>query len=161
MTIQNAIDEVNNLKPNLYGLPEKIKWLSRLDRRIFEEVLMTHWLSEQEKQPFLPEEELRPGPEEDSAYEIALDLPRRHRRRHPPAKLALKEYTEADLDRELIVKEPHDDIYKYWLSAQIDQNNMEFMSFNNSNAVFESIYSSYRNAFNRTHRPKGRRKIYY
>jgi len=157
MTIQNAIDEVNNLKPNLYGLPEKIKWLSRLDRRIFEEILMTHCLSEEEMEPFLPEEEEQPKPEPVSPNEWH-PICRRHRK---PEKLEFKDYTEEDLDKELIVKEPHDEIYKFWLSAQIDQNNMEFMSFNNSNAAFESIYSSYRNAFNRTHRPKSVRKIYY
>lgn len=156
MTIQNAIDEVNNLKPNLYGLPEKIKWLSRLDRRIFEEILMTHWLSEEEKEPFLPEEEEEP---EEEPFD-----PHQWHPLHPcrkPVKLVFQDYTEEDLDKELIVGEPFDDVYKYWLSAQIDQNNMEFISYNNSNAIFESIYSAYRNAFNRTHRPKSGRNIYY
>lgn len=122
MTINQAINEVDNLKPNMYGLPEKIKWLSRLDRRIFEQILMTH------------------EPDEDRTF---------------------AEYTEEDLDRELIVGEPYDEMYVFWLAAQIDQNNMEYVSFNNTNALFESVYSAFRNAFNRTHMPKGRRKIYF
>ena len=39
MTLIQAVNEADNLKPNMYGLPEKIKWLSRLDRRIFEDIL--------------------------------------------------------------------------------------------------------------------------
>ena len=70
-------------------------------------------------------------------------------------------YTEEDQDKELIVKEPYDEIYVHWLSAQIDWNNREYAGFNATNAVFEATYTAFRNAFNRTHMPKGGRKIYY
>ena len=160
MTINQAINEVNNLKPNMYGVPLKIKWLSRLDRRIFEEILLTHELRKKEKEPFLPEEEEE---QEEPGEDFAPWALNRHGRRHrrPEERLVFTEYTEEDMDKELIVGEPYDEIYIFWLSAQIDQNNMEYMSFNNSNAMFESVYTSFRNAFNRTHMPKGKRKIYY
>ena len=133
MTLIQAVNEADNLKPNMYGLPEKIKWLSRLDRRVFDEILLTHELSEEEKAPFLNED----------------------------GEMAFSEYTEDDQDRELIVGEPYDEMYVHWLSAQIDWNNREYAGFNATNAVFEATWSAFRNAFNRTHMPKGGRKIYY
>lgn len=154
MKLIDAINEANNLKPNMYGLPEMIKWLSRLDKRIFDQILMTHWLSDEEKEPFLPEEE-----EEEEGRVFWIGVPPWMRRK--PEKLVFNGYTEEDLDRDLIVKEPYDEIYVHWLEAQIDWNNMEYAGFNNTNAMFESIYSAFRNAFNQTHRPKGRIKTYF
>lgn len=154
MKLIDAINEADNLKPNMYGLPEKIKWLSRLDKRIFDQILMTHWLSDEEKEPFLPEEE-----EEEEGRVFWIGVPPWMRRK--PEKLVFNGYTEEDLDRDLIVKEPYDEIYVHWLEAQIDWNNMEYAGFNNTNAMFESIYSAFRNAFNQTHRPKGRIKTYF
>ena len=152
MTLIQAVNEADNLKPNMYGLPEKIKWLSRLDRRVFEEILLTHELSEEEKAPFHPE-----GPR------VYADPGGAWRTRpiQPEEILEFNGYTEDDQDRELIVGEPYDEMYVHWLSAQIDWNNREYAGFNATNAVFESTWSAFRNAFNRTHMPKGGRNIYY
>jgi len=133
MTIIQAVNEVDNLKPNMYELSDKIKWLSRLDRRIFEQILLTHELSEEEKEPYLNDD----------------------------GELVFEGYDENDQDKELIVHEPYDELYTHWLSAQIDWNNREFIGFNSSNAMFEATYGAFRNAFNQTHMPKGRKKIYY
>jgi len=42
MTIQQALDTVDELKPNQIEEERKIKWLARLDGRIFDEILSTH-----------------------------------------------------------------------------------------------------------------------
>ena len=42
MTVIEAIEEVDNLKPNLFGVPNKIAWLSRLDYRVYRELWETH-----------------------------------------------------------------------------------------------------------------------
>ena len=136
MTLIQAVNEADNLKPNMYGLPEKIKWLSRLDQRIFEEVLLMHELSDEEKEPFM----------------VEIDGKRI---------FSFCVYNENDQEKELIVQEPYDEMYVHWLSAQIDWNNREYAGFNATNAVFEATYTAFRNAFNRTHMPKGGRKIYY
>ncbi|MBQ2558919.1 MAG: hypothetical protein II553_07910 [Lachnospiraceae bacterium] len=136
MTLIQAVNEADNLKPNMYGLPEKIKWLSRLDRRIFEEILLMHELSDEEKEPFM----------------VEIDGKRI---------FSFCAYNENDQEKELIVKEPYDEIYVHWLSAQIDWNNREYAGFNATNAVFEATYSAFRNAFNRTHMPKCGKKIYF
>lgn len=151
----------------MYTLPDKIKWLSRLDTRIFQEVLLTHMLSEEEKAPFLPEPEPEPdpditpglpGPEQEA--ELALDLPGGFCRR-PEEQLVFGGYGADDTEKELIVGEPFDEMYVLWISAQIDWNNMEYESFNNSNAMFESSLQDFKHAFNRTHRPKGIQRRYY
>ncbi len=125
MTIQDAISAVDELKPNMYGTKEKIRWLSRLDARIWEEIISTHEYADDEEE---------------------IDKP---------------SYSEDDTSVELLVGEPYDEIYRHWLSAQIDYNNMEFDSFNNSNAMFESMYTSFRNAYNRSHMPVGETKVYF
>ena len=125
MKLIDAINEVNNLKPNFYELPEKIKWLSRVEQMIYDNIICTHEYN-------------------DGEEEIVFDG-----------------YEESDQDKTLIVHEPYDELYVHWLSAQIDWNNREFVGFNNSNAMFESVYSAFRDAYNRSHMPKSRKKIYF
>lgn len=125
MKIQEAIAEVDNLKPNMYGEDEKIRWLSRLDSRIWQDIVLTHKRLEGET------------PESFSPYTVE------------------------DGEKELLVGEPYDEIYVRWLEAQIDYSNMEYDSFNNSNAVFEALFSAFRNAYNRSHMPLGTVKRYF
>ena len=42
MTIEKAIFQVDELKPNQVAKAQKIEWLSHLDRRVFKEVFSTH-----------------------------------------------------------------------------------------------------------------------
>ena len=42
MTIIEAINRIDALKPNGYGQAEKIKWLSDLDRTVKAEIIDTH-----------------------------------------------------------------------------------------------------------------------
>lgn len=42
MTIQEAIDRVDSLKPNKFTADQKIAWLSELDGMIHQELVMTH-----------------------------------------------------------------------------------------------------------------------
>ena len=125
MTIHDAIAEVDSLKSNMYGEKDKIRWLSRLDARIYQEIICTHQRNEGEEE------------------------------------ISFTGYGEDDGEKELIVGQPHDELYLHWLEAQIDYHNMEYDSFNNSNAVFDAVFSSFRNAYNQSHMPKGTRKIYY
>ncbi len=70
-------------------------------------------------------------------------------------------YDTTDEDTELIVGEPYAEMYVRWLEAQMDYSNMEYDAFNNCNAVFESIYSSFRNAYNQSHIPVSSRQNYF
>lgn len=42
MTVKECIDIVDGMKPNQYGVEDKTRWLSFLDRTIIEDVLKTH-----------------------------------------------------------------------------------------------------------------------
>ena len=42
MTIKECIDLVDNVKPNQYGIEEKVAWLSFIDGIIINDVLKTH-----------------------------------------------------------------------------------------------------------------------
>ena len=61
----------------------------------------------------------------------------------------------------LIVKAPYDDIYIYWLEAQIDYFNGETAKYNNSIATFNSAYSDFSAAYNREHMPKRHTTKYF
>lgn len=109
----------------MYALQDKIKWLSRLDLRIKQEIIDTHE---------------RNAGEEESSFDG---------------------YDEDDLEAELLVDEPYAEMYIHWLEAQIDYNNAELESFNASNAMFESVYSAFRNNYNASHMAKGQRRRYF
>lgn len=42
MTIAEAINKIDSIKPNNYSLPEKISWLSNLDGKIKIDIIDTH-----------------------------------------------------------------------------------------------------------------------
>ena len=65
-------------------------------------------------------------------------------------------YDEAeDMDTELIVEAPYDDVYLRWLEMQIDYYNGEIGRYNNSSAMFQAAYDAYARHYNRNHMPKG------
>ena len=51
MTVMEAIEEVDVLKPNLFPTGNKIAWLSRLDLRVYHEIMLTHKWNEGETDP--------------------------------------------------------------------------------------------------------------
>lgn len=42
MTIQAAIDRIDDMKPNMFTVPQKIAWLSEVDSYIWREIIKTH-----------------------------------------------------------------------------------------------------------------------
>ena len=51
-----------------------------------------------------------------------------------------------DMDKELIIKPPFDNIYTYYLESMIDYYNREYGNYNNSAMMFESRFSEYKKA---------------
>ena len=64
-------------------------------------------------------------------------------------------YTDNNLEQEMLVPSPYDDVYIRWLEAQIDYYNGEISRYNNSIAMFRTAYDTYDRWYNRTHMPKG------
>ena len=118
MTLAEAIQRCDTLKPNSFTTPEKIEWLSRLDGRVKTEVIDTH-----------------EGFEDVEFAGYTEDTPL--------------------LETTLLVPSPYDELYLYWLQAQIDYNNGEINKYNNNISMFNSAYRDFTSYYNRTHMPLG------
>ena len=60
-----------------------------------------------------------------------------------PAELQGISYSEDELDTELLIKKPYDDIYPLWLAAQIDFANGEYEKYQNSMALYNAQYGQF------------------
>ena len=58
-----------------------------------------------------------------------------------------------DLNAQLQVPSPYDEMYIHWLCAQVAYFEEEYEAFNAANALFEAVYGRFRNAWYREHRP--------
>jgi hypothetical protein len=64
-------------------------------------------------------------------------------------------YTEKDMEKDMLVSAPYDDMYIRWLEAQIDYYNGEIARYNNSMMMYQAAYDAFQRYYNRTHMPKG------
>lgn len=58
-----------------------------------------------------------------------------------------------DMQKELLVKAPFDEIYLRWMEAMIDYHNGEIQSYNASKALFNAHYEAFKAWYGRTHMP--------
>ena len=58
-----------------------------------------------------------------------------------------------ELDTRLLVPEPFDEVYLYWLESRIDYANNEYARFNNSNAMYAVALQRFADHYHRTHKP--------
>lgn len=72
------------------------------------------------------------------------------------------DYTEnTDIDTELLVPAPYEDLYIAWLEAKIDYTNGEYTKYNNSITIFNDRYAAFERYYNRTHMPLGSKIQYF
>lgn len=123
MTINDAINQFDNLKSNTYQQDDKIRWLSRLDAMVKRLIIDTH--------------EGGDG-------------------------ITFTGYgSETELSTELLIPEPFDDAYMWWMEAQVDYHNGEYKKYNNAMAMFSAAYEAYQNYYNRNHMPIGGHITYF
>lgn len=118
MTINEAINRIDSIKPNSFTQSEKIRWLSTLDGVVKKEIIDTH-----------------------------------------EGGRSFKEYTEDDLNTELLIPAPYDEVYIRWLESRIDYSDAEYGRYNNSLTAFNDAYSAYEKYYNRTNMPVQRGKF--
>lgn len=70
-------------------------------------------------------------------------------------------FTTEDLENELLVPAPYDEMYIHWLCAMMDYYEREIDSFNASNAMFEAVFVSFRNWYNWNHEANRAVKRYF
>ena len=63
--------------------------------------------------------------------------------------------SDTDLQTELLVGAPFDEIYLRWMEAQIDYHNGEIEKYNISMSMFNTEYEAFENWYRRNHKPKG------
>lgn len=61
-------------------------------------------------------------------------------------------YGEENLETELIVPAPYDDLYVYYIEAQIGYATKEMVRYNNAMSMFNSAVSAFRNYYNGLHK---------
>ena len=83
-----------------------------------------------------------------------------HERREPVYFYGYDE--ETDLDTELLVPKPYDEMYLRWLEAMIDYHNSDDDRYNNAIILFNNAYDGYKRHYTRTHMPlsKGKKFIF-
>lgn len=77
--------------------------------------------------------------------------------------VAFSGYTEyTDLNTELLVHAPYDEVYIRYLEMQIDYANNEYGKYNNSMMMYNSAFTAFEKYYNREHMPisRGRRFIF-
>ena len=60
-----------------------------------------------------------------------------------------------DMNKELMIPAPYDDVYTLFLDAKIDYHNKEYGNYNNSAMMFEAQYNEYKKDYIRKNRAKG------
>ena len=64
-------------------------------------------------------------------------------------------------DTVLLVPAPYDELYLWWLSAQIDFYNGEFARYNNAITLFNTGFSTYKDLYHRRTAPSGSGTAFY
>ena len=137
MTPNKAIEVTDRLKPNSYSDEDKLRWINELDGMV--KNLVFQW---------------------DGKYIAELETQRRS------GEITKKKYNELidktmpydypeDLDKELLIPAPFENLYSLYLEAKIDYHNREYANYNNSAMVFESQFSEYKKAYIREHMARG------
>jgi len=127
MKLQQAIDRVDEMRPNMQDQALKIAWLSELDGLIWKELIRKHWMTGEEYESY------------------------RHDANGQPL---MPEYdNDTDPGQELLVPFPYDNIYLYWLMSKIDEQTMEQEKYNNDRAMFNASWESFSDYWTRGHMP--------
>lgn len=130
MKISDILARTDEIKPNQFDDNTKISWLSELDGRIFNTVIMTH-VHDLVKETVIDEET-----GEETVNEVE------------PVFNAYKSE-----DEELILDDVYADVYRHWLYAMMDYANGETERYKNSMLMFNAKYQEFANYYNSTHLP--------
>lgn len=135
MTINQILALVDEINTNSYDSKVKIDWLSKLDGRVFNDVILTH------EHDLVPENS---ESEDDETEEVNLVEP------------TFSGYANVSLNTELLIPDTYSDVYRDYLMAMIAYSNGETERYQNSMIMFNSNYQEYLDWYNRTHMPIGK-----
>lgn len=137
MTPSKAIEIIDSLRPNSYSEEDKLRWINELDGMV--KRLVFQWDENYIKGI---KEQYEKGQITEKEYNEIMD------------KMKTYSYPD-DLDRELLIPAPYEEIYSLYLEAKIDYHNREYINYNNSATMFELRYSEFKKDYIRHHRARG------
>ena len=149
MTIQEAITQVNQMKPNVITQAQKIAWLSNLDQMIWNEIFTRHVIPADGTTPeYTTTDGYWPDPlSPDPIRERPIIVPASET--ITPAK---PEYTaQTAVSTKLLVESPYDELYPFYLAAKIDLVNQEFDLYANNQQLYNNAYQTYADYVHRTY----------
>ena len=118
MTLIEAIQRIDALKPNTYSQTDKIRWLSTVDSTV-KQIIDRH----------------------EGGEDVVFEP-----------------YTEETPQGQiLLVPAPFDDVYLYWIAAQIDFWDREMGMYNNNMTMYTSALNEFERHYRRSHMPKERK----
>ena len=123
MTVQEILAKVDKIKPNTFDENLKITWLSELEGRIFNDVILTH------------------------VHDLVDDG------EGNMIEPTFAGFDETSENEELLVPDTYCDLYRNYVFAQMDFANGETDRYNNSMIMFNNSYNDFCNWYNRTHKP--------
>lgn len=130
MTVSQVLAYVDDVKPNQYDDDIKIKWLSALEGRIFNDVINTHMRNYDEL--------IEDTEEETYSYTEFGGL------------------DSWDMETQLVVPDEYAELYSLYIMAKIDFSNGETDRYQNSSLMFNASYNDFTAWYNRTHKPISR-----
>ena len=90
--------------------------------------------------------------------EVEFDVVKNVINTHEGDEITFSGYDDStDLQTELLIPAPFDKVYLLWMEAQIDYYNGEYDKYNNAADLFTVNYEAFKNYYNRTHKPKGKK----
>jgi len=123
MTVGEILAMVDEIKPNTFDENLKIAWLSELEGRIFNDIVLTH--------------------EHDLVDDGEGNM----------IEPTFAGYDETSENEEVIAPDTYADLYRHYLFAQMDYSNGETDRYTNSMIMFNNSYQQFSNWYNSTHKP--------
>ena len=149
MNIQTVLDTVDRMMPNFMDRQLKLRFLTEIDQKIYNEIILKHERGKRKK-PYYEDEHtidlyapLRGDWEDDQEEE------------KPP-------YYDMDTDpgTELLAPDANHMLYVYWIMRRIDEQNLEFDKMNAHQMLFENEYGTFDDWYTRNHMPLTARPYY-
>lgn len=134
-TVAQIIEQYNTERPNQVDDALKVIWLRKCERMIINEVLVSH--------------------EHDLEDENRIELKVTGSVLVVTGAGSFEEHIDSfDMDSYLLVPEPYDDLYLYYLDQRIALNNNDKTRYNVASAQYNNALLTYQQYVNRTYQTK-------
>lgn len=170
MKLMDAIAEFDARQYNTVDPEQKIKWLERVDQRVFQQIIKTHEGADKEKAieeyiqanvtaheeavvEYMKVNEV--SREEAEQNVVFQEIKYKEAKEYIEATrndIFFKGYTNG-VDAELLIPEPYSTAYIWWLEAQVHLLNKEYDDYNNAVLLYNKEFEDYARWYTRTHMP--------